>query len=56
LLEWAREPHVVDVYKTVPLEDWFHPDGPYALVGHAAQPLAVSLVRLLGVRKLTITL
>lgn len=42
LVEWAREPHIVTVNKATPLEDWYHVDGPLALVGHAAQPLAVS--------------
>lgn len=52
--EWAREPHVVTVNKTIPLEEWFHDDGPYALVGHAAQPLAVSVIQLSRVCKLSI--
>ncbi|XP_006458940.1 hypothetical protein AGABI2DRAFT_191047 [Agaricus bisporus var. bisporus H97] len=43
--EWAREPHVVTVNKTIPLEEWFHDDGPYALVGHAAQPLAAGSIQ-----------
>lgn len=45
LAEWARDPHIVTVNKVKPLPDWYHVDGPLALVGHAAQPLAAGSVQ-----------
>jgi salicylate hydroxylase len=42
LAEWAREPHIVTVNKATPLTDWYHDNGPLALVGNAAQPQTVS--------------
>ena len=46
LAEWTRDPHIVTVNKMIPLRDWYHVDGPLALVGQAAQSLAVSHCRM----------
>ncbi|KAF9450469.1 FAD/NAD(P)-binding domain-containing protein [Macrolepiota fuliginosa MF-IS2] len=43
--EWARDPHIVTVNRCTPLDDWYHVDGPLALVGHAAQPIAAGSVQ-----------